>query len=396
MAVIKIVPMPGAKGDKGDDGAAGAQGPQGPIGATGPAGADAAWYYNGAYNPGASYVVGDVVTYDGQTWYRKNANGGNVGDTPSEGLFWDLIAAKGVDGEPGTPGTELNFWNFVGDPGLPTVDGALVVDGISGRSGGNAVVFGGPGGSVILAANNGEFLKDCNVSSNQIATVGNIEEIDTLSNGLVVTGQIDDPIINPAGTMSLSVQDGYTALMDVVAQSAVFNGDVQITNLNGTRNTTIDTPTTINNEVNIQTEYGEGWTFNNDGYILGPWLSSAEDPANTGRYIRLNGITRADNNPLLISSSGPVLINGTGGEFLNSHGDPNNQIATIGDIENAISQSGSLTYKSGAVPATHHGVAGDTKNDIKYDDTHMYICVADYTDGSAVIWKRINWASGNW
>lgn len=157
MAVIKIVPMPGAKGDKGDDGAAGAQGPQGPIGATGPAGADAAWYYNGAYNPGASYVVGDVVTYDGQTWYRKNANGGNVGDTPSEGLFWDLIAAKG--------------------------------------------------------------------------------------------------------------------------------------------------------------------------------------------------------------ESAPV---------------------------------GSLTYKSGAVPATHHGVAGDTKNDIKYDDTHMYICVADYTDGSAVIWKRINWASGNW
>lgn len=58
--------------------------------------------------------------------------------------------------------------------------------------------------------------------------------------------------------------------------------------------------------------------------------------------------------------------------------------------------AGSFVYKSGAVPATHHGVAGDTKNDIKYDDTHMYICVADYTDGSAAIWKRINWASGNW
>ena len=157
MAVIKIVPMPGAEGQQGDTGATGAQGPQGQPGPQGPAGADAAWYYNGEYNIGASYVVGDVVTYEGQTWYRKNANGGNVGDTPSEGLFWDLIAAKG--------------------------------------------------------------------------------------------------------------------------------------------------------------------------------------------------------------ESAPV---------------------------------GSLTYKSGAVPATHHGVAGDIKNDIKYDDTHMYICVADYTDGSAVIWKRINWASGNW
>ena len=97
MAVIKIVPMPGAEGQKGDPGETGAQGPQGPIGATGPAGADAAWYYNGAYNPGASYVVGDVVTYEGQTWYRKHANGGNVGDTPSVGQFWDLVASKGTD-----------------------------------------------------------------------------------------------------------------------------------------------------------------------------------------------------------------------------------------------------------------------------------------------------------
>lgn len=97
MAVIKIVPMPGAVGDKGDEGAPGPQGPQGQQGLQGPAGADALWNYNGEYNPGAGYAVGDVVTYQGQTWYRKHANGGNVGDTPSEGLFWDLIAAKGSD-----------------------------------------------------------------------------------------------------------------------------------------------------------------------------------------------------------------------------------------------------------------------------------------------------------
>lgn len=184
MAVIKIVPMPGAKGDKGDDGSTGAQGPQGPIGETGLAGADAVWYYNGAYNPGASYVVGDIVTYDGQTWYRKNANGGNVGDTPSEGLFWDLIAAKGADGEPG-------------------------LNGLEGEQ--------GPQGEV------------------------------------------------------------------------------------------------------------------------GP--------------------------------QGP-------------QGEPGS--------------AGSFVYKSGLVPVTHHGSAGDLKNDIRYDDTHIYLCIADYTDGSAIIWKRINWASGNW
>ena len=98
MAVIKIVPMPGAVGDKGDEGAVGPRGQQGETGLQGPAGADALWSYNGEYNPGAGYAVGDVVTYDGQLWYRKNSNGGNVGDTPSPG-FWDLLAAKGADAE---------------------------------------------------------------------------------------------------------------------------------------------------------------------------------------------------------------------------------------------------------------------------------------------------------
>ena len=105
MAVIKIVPMPGAVGDKGDEGAVGPQGPQGAQGLQGPAGADALWSYNGEYNPGAGYAVGDVVTYNGQLWYRKNSNGGNVGDTPSEGLFWDLLAAKGADSIAPTSGT---------------------------------------------------------------------------------------------------------------------------------------------------------------------------------------------------------------------------------------------------------------------------------------------------
>jgi hypothetical protein len=121
MAVIKIVPMPGAVGDKGDEGAVGPRGQQGETGLQGPAGADALWSYNGEYNPGAGYAVGDVVTYDGQLWYRKNSNGGNVGDTPSEGLFWDLLAAKGADGEPGLNGLE-------GEQGPAGADGASAYD----------------------------------------------------------------------------------------------------------------------------------------------------------------------------------------------------------------------------------------------------------------------------
>jgi hypothetical protein len=87
-------------------GTPGPTGPQGPAGtdgsdgAQGDPGADAIWNYTGEYNGGASYAVGDIATYDGQLWYRYNSNGGNVGDTPSPGL-WNLLAAKGVDGAQG-------------------------------------------------------------------------------------------------------------------------------------------------------------------------------------------------------------------------------------------------------------------------------------------------------
>lgn len=157
--------MPGAKGDKGDEGAIGPQGLQGATGLQGPAGADAAWYYNGEYNPGAGYSVGDVVTYEGQTWYRKNANGGNVGDTPSEGLFWDLIAAKGADGG-------LTYWDGTGNPGTPTNPGIAILNGIATPLGGGLLLSASD--KITINANNGEFINDATVPANQIATIGDL------------------------------------------------------------------------------------------------------------------------------------------------------------------------------------------------------------------------------
>lgn len=88
-------PLVAVGGGVGPQGPQGIQGEEGPIGPQGANGADALWNYTGAYDNGASYAVGDVATYDGETWYRTDANGGNVGDTPSVGQFWDLIAQKG-------------------------------------------------------------------------------------------------------------------------------------------------------------------------------------------------------------------------------------------------------------------------------------------------------------
>ena len=68
----------------------------GPTGPTGPAGPGALWNFTSAYNGGASYAVGDLATYGGETWYRIHANGGNTGDTPVEGTFWTMIASSGA------------------------------------------------------------------------------------------------------------------------------------------------------------------------------------------------------------------------------------------------------------------------------------------------------------
>jgi hypothetical protein len=99
-------PSDGPTGATGATGATGPTGPSdGPTGPTGPTGAAALWNFTGEYGVGDSYAVGDVATYEGQTWYRINANGGNTGDTPAEGTFWTLLAAEGAVGPTGAGST---------------------------------------------------------------------------------------------------------------------------------------------------------------------------------------------------------------------------------------------------------------------------------------------------
>jgi hypothetical protein len=98
---------------------AGSRGFTGPTGAAGAAGADALWNYTGEYSGGASYAIGDVATYDGETFYRTDSHGGNLGDTPVDGSpYWDLLAAKGEDGGGG------------GGDKLPLAGGAMDTDAV--------------------------------------------------------------------------------------------------------------------------------------------------------------------------------------------------------------------------------------------------------------------------
>jgi hypothetical protein len=88
MPTIKIVPFPGSAGQTGPAGPQGIQGPQGP------AGDDALWNFSGSYNNSATYAIGDVVSYNGSTWYRDAI--GTVGQIPTIGsAVWELVAASG-------------------------------------------------------------------------------------------------------------------------------------------------------------------------------------------------------------------------------------------------------------------------------------------------------------
>jgi hypothetical protein len=103
---------PGADGADGNDGAPGADGNDGAPGADGNDGApgvDALWEYLGEYNGGITYGAGAVVTYDGQLWYRNVYT--SAGYVPGVGnTYWDLLAAKGADGNNGTSFTSRGAW----------------------------------------------------------------------------------------------------------------------------------------------------------------------------------------------------------------------------------------------------------------------------------------------
>jgi hypothetical protein len=63
---------------------------------------------------------------------------------------------------------------------------------------------------------------------------------------------------------------------------------------------------------------------------------------------------------------------------------------------NRIAKWSETLFRKTNIPAHDHGASGDLKGMFAHDDTHLYICIANYVNNSTVIWKRINWAGGNW
>jgi hypothetical protein len=41
-----------------------------------------------------------------------------------------------------------------------------------------------------------------------------------------------------------------------------------------------------------------------------------------------------------------------------------------------------------SAPANNKGTTGDVKGMLAFSNTHLYVCITSYTDGTANIWKR--------
>jgi hypothetical protein len=326
-------------------------GAPGPQGSAGNDGADALWNYVGEYSGGAAYSVGDLATYDGQLWYRANANGGNVGDTPSEGFIWDLLAAKGADGSGGTANTgDITFdgvkiigagtasgdgynrgtIDLVPDADLITgqyqQDQYLIIDPtapnhIHIRAGGEqdasaADLFIGGERNHVRISDGG---RNVSISSKPATVINTYTNENPISNTYFITSNSANVYVGD----TLFYSGGDIVTIDSITQDSPSAGLITITaNLNGAPASFVAGEPHI---FSHEEEWNNYWQFGADGVLAGPAMGG----------LRVHGIEgySESGNPLWVYSSDSVVINGgLDGEFLNDPTVPANQIATIGDL----------------------------------------------------------------
>ena len=128
----------GIQGETGTTGATGPAGPQGEVGPQGPPGVSGTGggiAYQGTFDAGTTYAVGDVVQWGGSSWVSLVA--GNIGSVPgTSGLTWGMLAAAGAQGPAGPQGPMgLSVQGPAGPAGPQGVAGATGATGPQGPQG---------------------------------------------------------------------------------------------------------------------------------------------------------------------------------------------------------------------------------------------------------------------
>lgn len=128
-----------------------------------------------------------------------------------------------------------------------------------------------------------------------------------------------------------------------------------------------------------------------DGNIANAIVIKGQQTATNGGIVFGSAKTEkvsTDGSNLSINANNDIILN------------PGSNYAYIGTPtvsgSTRIAKWSDTLIRVSSVPAHDYGAAGDTKGMFAHDNTHLYICIADYVNNSTVIWKRINWAGGSW
>jgi hypothetical protein len=308
----------GEQGVPGEQGPQGETGPQGEPGAQGNPGADALWNWQGEYNAEPQYQEGDIVAYQGSTYRRNGVGNSVVGYPPPDATYWELVSAKGAQGEPGTgnantgnitfndndigsTGNVVNITaseyaqlesndNFVwvDDEGahievkdggvfdFEVVDGAAILKlperGDIVDSTGASVLGGGSGSSSTLV--NGDFVVSLQVQGSLLLPTGDYQENESRYQGAIISE-------NESSTIYMDVQTH--------SQGNVYGG-MRLETWNSV-------PIDIRTRAGGQGDDIKNWRFDSNGSITFP-DDTVQTTAYTGTIVRQDTAPTAANGTL--------------------------------------------------------------------------------------------------
>ena len=274
----------------------------------------------------------------------------NTGDITFDGV--KIIGAGTASGD----GSNNSTMQLVPDPDLYGTDQYLIIDPtnpnhIHIRAGGtqdesNAdLILGGERNNVYIE----DDARNVSISTRPATVVNTYTNLNPTGNTSFVVSNTANIYV---GDTAVYAEGGLIITVDSVTADSPEAGLQTITaNLDGTPAIFVGGAAHI---FTHEETWNNSWQFRSDGVLLGPAMGS----------LAVNGIFNNFNDSLYINSSEGVIIDSVGGEFLHDDNSPENQIATIGDVENIsidrissgefeaiIDETGTTTFDGNIVPS---------------------------------------------
>lgn len=165
--------------------------------------------------------------------------------------------------------------------------------------------------------------RNVSISTKPETVINTYANLNETSNTFFIADQtaniyVGDTLFYPGG--EIVTVDSVTAGLPIAGQQTI------TANLNGTPASFVAGG---NHIFSHEEEWTNNWLFGSNGYLTGPAMG--------GLFV--NGINGQEDYPLYVNSNNSVVISGTEGEFLNNEQNPENQIATVGDISSSSTTS---------------------------------------------------------